>query len=307
MRLTLAAGYFFVLVSFAQAADPVLIEDFEFATSDEAAAAGVTDITDFANSPSYYIFGDDENASPNEPGGLFSIGTDSVFCQQACIACSFVGFKRQISGEFFPDSCGNQNFVPLLHTYGDPDHPGDVEPDFPIADLKVICDAYGNGSFADGLLATHFWVNLVDCEGEVFEYVNYAEPSLWSELWTFDVVMGDGFIRLSPDSLTEVPNGDRLLTEIAAIEVLIQDCDFPPTTIGKWYIDYLRIQEPDALLEGDFDENGVVDLEDFSILHDCLTGPGVAPSPACEPADLTGNGSVDLLDVAAFLALVGAA
>lgn len=227
------------------------IERFEFATSDEAAAAGVTDLTDFANRPAFYING--ECAIPPSPcdevaEGTYSIGTDAAFCTQFCEAGSRVGFRRFVDELQFPDVCpGGGHFVPLDNTYADPDFPGTGAADFPLSELQVLLSAYGDGSFADGPTGTHLWLNLVDCEGEIFEYINFSEGALYVEPWTFDLAMGADIIRLSPDSIVDgQPIGDGLLTEIAAIECLIQDADNPPTSFGKWYIDDVRVIEPEG-------------------------------------------------------------
>ncbi len=283
----------------------ILVEDFEFASSDPAAAAGVTDMSDLANQPTFFISGSAENASSNEPGGLFSIGTDAVYCINfgvPCVPGTFIGFRRLIEPNRFPDQCpGGDHYVPLSHTYGDPNHPGPLPPDFLLTDLQAVWDVYGDGGFADGLTGTHLWLRLIDCEGEAYEFINYSEVSLYSEIWTFDVVQGQGTVRLSPDSLIDVPGGDRLLTEIAAIHVLIQDTDDPPTAIGKWYVDYLRVIEPPAApIPGDGDGDGDVDLTDFGLLFGCLTGPEVPAGAGCAAFDADADGDVDLNDLGAF-------
>lgn len=280
------------------------IEDWEFASTDQNAERGVTDLTHPQNWPTLYISGADDKASEGE----FSIGTDVVYCRNPdydCLPGTFEGFRRWMDSARWPDACaGEGHFVPLAHTYGDPDHPGPDPPDHPIAELRVLGDFYGDGGFADGLTGTHLWVNLVDCEGEIFNYVNYSEVSLYSELWTFDVFVGSGLIGLDPRSLDDVPDGDRLLTEIAAVEVLIQDEDDPPTTFGKWYIDDLRIIEPPvSSREGDFDEDGDVDLADFARLYDCMRGPGTPVEGDCTAADLDSDSDVDLADAVRLMVL----
>ncbi|MFQ5413180.1 MAG: hypothetical protein ACE5E6_01850 [Phycisphaerae bacterium] len=277
-----------------------LLEDFEFASSNEAAAAGVIDLTSPANQPALYLFGSDENASPNEPGGLYSIGTDAIFCinpDAACVGGTFIGFRRLVDPVRFPSTCAGGHYMPLAHTYGDPDHPGAVPPDFPLSALVPVWDAYGDGGFADGDTGTHLWLKLIDCEGEAFEYINYSEESLYSELWSFDVIQGQNVIRISPDSLVDVPDGDRLLTEIAAMDVLIQDEDFPPTAAGLWYVDYLRIVEPEqSAIPGDGDGDGDVDLLDHAAFTACLSGPGTAAAAGCDGFDVDGDADVDLAD-----------
>ncbi len=226
-----------------------LVEDYEFATSDEAAEAGVTDLTDAANRPTFYIDGECDPLPPPCDAvseGFFSLGTDAAFCQQWCDAGSRIGFRRWVDQARFPSVCQNgHHYAPLQHSYGDPNYPGTGIPDYLLSELQVICDAYGDGSYADGPTGTHFWVNLVDCEGEVFEFINHSEAALYSELWTYDLPMGQTFLRLSSQSIVDgQPIGDGLLTEIAATETFIQDDDDPPTTFGKWYIDNLRVREP---------------------------------------------------------------
>ncbi|MFQ5463154.1 MAG: hypothetical protein ACE5E5_11085 [Phycisphaerae bacterium] len=249
MCLPIAIGLPHALPRVAKAQSEIQVEDFEFAISDAAAAAGVIDRTDVANQPAFYINGQcDIPPSPcaEVAEGEFALGTDAAFCQQFCQAGSRIGFRRLVDPVRFPDTCaGGGHFVPLDATFGDPDHPGAVAPDFPLSELQVICSAYGDGSYQDGPTGTHFWVTLVDCEGEVFEYINFSEPALYTDLYTFDLAMGRSIIRLSPDSLVNgQPAGDGLLTEIAAIESFIQDADDPPTSFGKWYIDDVRIIQP---------------------------------------------------------------
>ncbi len=249
--LVIAAGLILAVVPAARAQTEISVETFEFATTDAAAAAGVIDRTDVANQPAFFINGQcDIPPSPcsEVAEGEFSLGTDAAFCQQFCQAGSRIGFRRLIDGARFPDTCaGGGHFVPLNATFGDPNHPGAIEPDFPLSQLQVLCAAYGDGSYEDGPTGTHFWVTLVDCEGEVFEYINFSEAALYTDLYTFDLEMGQSIVRLSDDSLVDgQPVGDGLLTEIAAIECFIQDADNPPTSFGKWYIDDIRIVQPPA-------------------------------------------------------------
>ena len=51
---------------------------------------------------------------------------------------------------------------------------------------------------------------------------------------------------------------------------------------------------------GDLDQNGVVDSDDFTLLADCLGGPGTPPTGACDCGDFDGDGSIDLADFARF-------
>ena len=56
---------------------------------------------------------------------------------------------------------------------------------------------------------------------------------------------------------------------------------------------------------GDFDNNGVLDLIDYSQFGPCLTGPVDPVDPACDPIDTNGDGVGDMLDFATFQNLFG--
>ena len=149
-------------------------------------------------------------------------------------------------------------------------------------------------------MATISVSNLIDAEGERFNFVNYSEFALFFDTYVLDVAIGTGMTRIDPDSLVDVPNGDRLLTEIVAFEMLIQDEDDPPTTAGKWYIDNLRIVYPDAAaVDGDSDGDGDVDLFDVDAYLLCVTGIDGGPTePECNTFDLDGDNDVDFHDFA---------
>ena len=51
---------------------------------------------------------------------------------------------------------------------------------------------------------------------------------------------------------------------------------------------------------GDFDADDDVDLEDFAIFQNCLTGSGGTPVEGCEDASLDGDTDVDTNDMIKF-------
>ena len=197
-----------------------------------------------------------------------------------------------------------ERYIPLEFTYGDPNTPGPVTADFLLGELSVLVDGYGDGGFEDGDFGTHLLINLVDCEGEIFEFINFDEQALTSEFWTRGLRMGTGSVRISPGSLIDVPDGDRNLTEIVAIEALIRDDKDPPTTRGKWYVDNLRVAEP-VLTPGDLTGDGVVNLADFATFAGCFGATATSSPPSCSAedaiaSDFNGDGTVNLTDFSTF-------
>ncbi|HNU44794.1 MAG TPA: dockerin type I domain-containing protein [Phycisphaerae bacterium] len=59
-------------------------------------------------------------------------------------------------------------------------------------------------------------------------------------------------------------------------------------------------------LVADLNGDGVVDIQDFAVLADCLTGPEVPPATGCENADLDQDVDVDLADFSVFQLHFGA-
>ena len=51
---------------------------------------------------------------------------------------------------------------------------------------------------------------------------------------------------------------------------------------------------------GDVDDDGDIDLDDFAILSDCMTGPDILPLGSCNVCDLDRDSDVDVCDFAVF-------
>ena len=56
--------------------------------------------------------------------------------------------------------------------------------------------------------------------------------------------------------------------------------------------------------DGDFDDNGVVDMSDFAVLQDCFTGPDNGPPDSgCDAGDFDADDDVDATDFTLFIDL----
>ena len=114
-------------------------------------------------------------------------------------------------------------------------------------------------------------------------------------LYTYYV---DGTLIQSGTLLGPFPNADARLIWGSTM-YLVENS-------SKW--DYLRYGMIPTDGSGDFDSNGVVTLDDFYFVHECLTNdrPGIKSGlgndagPGCRFADLDADGDADLLDFADF-------
>ncbi len=73
-------------------------------------------------------------------------------------------------------------------------------------------------------------------------------------------------------------------------------------SVGAWFARTAIAQ----CAHGDPDGSGTVDLSDYSLFVDCVTGPAGAPvSPGCGPVDFDGDRDVDKADLGAFQGVFG--
>ncbi len=83
-------------------------------------------------------------------------------------------------------------------------------------------------------------------------------------------------------------DGDGMYTNVSAAissPVLVW-----PGTTG-----YVSVAVTHPVL-GDLDADGDVDLSDYTVFANCITGPDLSLAPGCGPADLGGDGDVDVVD-----------
>ena len=155
--------------------------------------------------------------------------------------------------------------------------------------------------------------------------------------WTGDLggtaVFGHDPLLVNPDGADNIPGtSDDLLRTDSCISPCTNagdDAAMPPDVfdldddgdmdepVPFDFIDNVRVYDgrvdrgayetvDEYCLRGDFDLDGDVDIDDFSMFYDCMAGPGISiPPPGCDSidfarADLEGDDDVDLADSAAF-------
>ncbi len=67
-------------------------------------------------------------------------------------------------------------------------------------------------------------------------------------------------------------------------------------TFLGWNIDDVEIQAVEIMLPGDFDDDGLIDLDDHAAFVPCQTGPNGGLNPGCERTDLDLDNDTDLYD-----------
>ena len=72
---------------------------------------------------------------------------------------------------------------------------------------------------------------------------------------------------------------------------------------GTYGYPRLTIETTPEPVEGDFDNDGNVDLDDYAIFCECMSGGGGCTPEQSEACDLSGDGDIDLEDFALFQSL----
>ena len=115
-------------------------------------------------------------------------------------------------------------------------------------------------------------------DGKVHIYLNNSGTLDSAPTWTYD----------SPTVGTAIAFGD-----------IDGDC-WPDLVVGNSGDPCVKVfyaQPPDL---GDLNDDGSVNLADYELFHDCLTGPTSQVAPTCQQADLDCDEDADLEDYAAF-------
>ncbi|MDK2971780.1 MAG: hypothetical protein PWP23_1535 [Candidatus Sumerlaeota bacterium] len=203
-----------VLLAAAASAAPVVIEDFEFATDNTAAEAGVTK-GGTAGATLSVVSGSGADATT----GTNSAGLSVVFPANGY---EDVYIERPLASPItFSQSYNATN--PTATN---------------ISSLVFTLDIKGDAAFGASTNGTNIWLFLCEADGDCWRYINFTDAALASATFTDDHRLGLGLIDLESGS-----TGDGNFTGIASYKILIQNPD-PIAKSGTIYIDDLKVEEP---------------------------------------------------------------
>jgi hypothetical protein len=110
------------------------------------------------------------------------------------------------------------------------------------------------------------------------------------ELWALDLDGDNDGLLAWADNCPEVSNGDQADADGDGVGDV---CDACPNTVPGARVDAMGCP---PVMRGDFDRDGDVDGSDVQTFVACLSGPAVAPGPACAGMDFEPDGDVDMVD-----------
>ncbi len=192
---------------------PVLLDDFEFATDNTAAAAGVTTGSD----PSVTISAVSGSAADANQGS-FSLGLN--------LAMTGTAFEAGSITRVLPSPVA-------LSTGYNASNPSGTQP----GDLHLEVDLKGAAAFA-GTVGTNIWVRLYEADGDVWRFINFTDVALGTPSYTDNRAIG--FYDREAGS-----SGDGTLSAITGYQILIQNPEGVAKT-GIIHADDFNIVEPDG-------------------------------------------------------------
>lgn len=198
---------------FTEAGDPIvsaLLDDFEWATDNGAAAAGSTVSAD-VGSTIVAISGSGADATE----GDHSVGLDLNFADVAYHAALFtrtLPTPIAVSGSYSVGGAPGSN----------------------VSELRLRLDVKGDPAF-DSANDTSIWIRLYDDLGNTWRFINFSDAALNSDTFTLDHAVGfyDREIAGSADTFSA----------ITGYQIVIQNPD-AVTKEGVIYLDNFRIEEP---------------------------------------------------------------
>jgi hypothetical protein len=171
------------------------------------------------------------------------------------------------------------------------------------------------GDYPSDLSPTHLTTTPLDCsrlietevrfqrwlgvENSTFDHATLSvsnDDSTWVIVWDHDggTISDSSWVAQSFD-ISDVADGQPTVY----LRWTMGPTDNIVTYPG-WNIDDFEIRAVGITLPGDYDGNGLVDLNDFTIFVACLAGPETELAPGCEQTDLDLDGDADLADAGMF-------
>lgn len=208
------------------------LEDFEFASSNASAAAGVTVSPEGVASATVV-----SGAGANANEGSFALGVNYV---DPGSPAGFEGVR--ILRTFSPP-------IALARGYTEAGVPGHA-----LTDLRFTLDIKGDPAFAAGAGA-NLWLFVLNGQGDRFRYINFTDPVLSSATYTDNRPLGLGLVDRDAGS-----TGPGTLDQIAAVELFIQNPNASTPITGTLFFDDLQVSEiasvwgPGVVIDGSFDD-----------------------------------------------------
>lgn len=209
----LAVGAALVASASAASAAPTLIENFEFATDNAAAATG----SSLSADPGVTItLASGTGADANQ--GSFALG---------------LNLDMPATG-FLYGSVNRTLASPLVLSkgYNASNAPGSTP-----SDLHLELDIKGNAAFA-GSIGTNIWMRIYEADGDVWRFINFTDAALGTATWSNNHAIGY-YDRETGSS------GDGTLSAITGYQILIQNPEAVAKN-GTLFFDELTIVEPTA-------------------------------------------------------------
>lgn len=159
-----------------------------------------------------------------------------------------------------------------------------------------LFSGFPNDSTLDGLNNT--WL---DGDALYSAYSRFGAPAYATPAGLLVTTMRFTALTTTPQAVLAIPESVGLYTHTAVYDGQIPGLDIHGQ-LGSATVRILTEPPP-----GDCNLDLTVDVDDYSALYNCLTGPDDGPIPSpCQCADLDEDEDVDLADVAAFqLAFTG--
>jgi hypothetical protein len=221
------------------------------------------------------------NSATGDGGGLHAV--DNLLAAHNCIIRSCTPQSLQISGG-----------IPSV-TYSNIEGGWEGEGNIDL-DPRFVQPGYWDDNDTPEIPDDDFWVDgdyrLLPGSPSIDAGSNLAVPG--------DVADLDGDGDVEERTPLDLAGRPRFFDDPATVDTGLADPPDYPEVVDMGAYEY-----PTPPWPGDVDLDGDIDLADYSVIGDCLSGAAIPPPGGCSAADLDNDGDVDIHDFAAFELIFG--